>query len=213
VTIIASVGDNKNYPIVLDLNEFNGRKFLDVRRYYLNKTTGELEPTRKGIALTADTFFLVKKLFVEHEKDIENWLLDSNGVGRAQIDQENAKLVGRYKSKEHAREEKTWASPNFFNVVAEGNVEKITYNKKHKFLRVLRCISDDLVNAKTHDEREKHIDKLESLIAVTLMSFVRAKHLFEDSKAFNYQIVFDTLEYNWGIFLGNCIDLNKEIKQ
>ena len=40
--------------IRVQISEFEGKKYLDIRKFYLDKETDEYKPTRKGISLNTD---------------------------------------------------------------------------------------------------------------------------------------------------------------
>ncbi len=48
--IINQIG-SKDSPVIIELKEFEGRKLFDIRKYFTDKKTNELSPTRKGISL------------------------------------------------------------------------------------------------------------------------------------------------------------------
>ncbi len=56
--VISKIG-SKNAPVIIELKEFEGRKLFDIRKYFFDKKSDELLPTRKGIALNA---FQLKQL-------------------------------------------------------------------------------------------------------------------------------------------------------
>jgi len=40
--------------IRVQISEFEGKKYLDIRKFYLDKETEEYKPTRKGISLNPE---------------------------------------------------------------------------------------------------------------------------------------------------------------
>ncbi len=52
--IIEQVQKNSNEVYRISEKEYEGYKFIDVRIYYMDKSSGEWKPTRKGISLMHD---------------------------------------------------------------------------------------------------------------------------------------------------------------
>lgn len=48
----------------------SGKKFLDIRKFYNDRNTGKLLPSRQGFALDHERFQLIKEIFVENEMEI-----------------------------------------------------------------------------------------------------------------------------------------------
>ncbi|URA11251.1 transcriptional coactivator p15/PC4 family protein [Thermospira aquatica] len=63
---IISIGEVKKGNIKITVSEFNGQKYLDIRKYF--DDDGELKPTKKGIALSAEQFEAVLDILTR-EKD------------------------------------------------------------------------------------------------------------------------------------------------
>jgi len=45
---------NDAVEIQISESEFNGRKFINVRDYFLDKNTNEYKPTKKGVAMSPE---------------------------------------------------------------------------------------------------------------------------------------------------------------
>lgn len=45
----------------VSVSEFRGRKYVDIREYYVDKKTAELKPSRKGIALKPEEWTSLTK--------------------------------------------------------------------------------------------------------------------------------------------------------
>lgn len=50
--MICDLGRNRQVRI----NEFKGRRYLDIREFYLDKSSGDHKPGKKGITLMLDEF-------------------------------------------------------------------------------------------------------------------------------------------------------------
>jgi len=49
------LGASDSYPVVVKRKEFKGMELLDIRRHYVDRGSGELRPTRKGISLSTES--------------------------------------------------------------------------------------------------------------------------------------------------------------
>ena len=67
------VAGSKKQPFVVSFSEYSDRKLLDVRKYYLDKKTGETKPSRKGISLNRLQFEVLHHVFEEKCEEIEKW--------------------------------------------------------------------------------------------------------------------------------------------
>ena len=65
--IIVHKRDNCNIHIILD--EYNGRKYLDVREFYMPDDSDEWIPTKRGIRLDASQFSRLMQT-LESNKDV-----------------------------------------------------------------------------------------------------------------------------------------------
>ena len=73
----------KEYPIKIQIKTFKGRKYLDIRKWYLDRKTNEILPTKKGISLSEYQFEDVISLLSKDKEKISNWFqekIDENEV-------------------------------------------------------------------------------------------------------------------------------------
>lgn len=64
---------NKNNPILISLKTFKGYKLFDIRKYYKDKETDVLKPTRKGISLNQSQLNQFFEKINENSKQINNF--------------------------------------------------------------------------------------------------------------------------------------------
>lgn len=67
------IGEVKNGNIHVTVSEYNGVKYLDIRKYYKDEA-GELKPTKKGIALNKTQFQETLNILNEKKGEIESLL-------------------------------------------------------------------------------------------------------------------------------------------
>jgi hypothetical protein len=53
--VVARFRKSKTEKIYVSANEYNGRKYADLRTYFMD-SEGEWHPTKKGISIPADLF-------------------------------------------------------------------------------------------------------------------------------------------------------------
>ncbi|MCX7883322.1 MAG: transcriptional coactivator p15/PC4 family protein [Brevinematales bacterium] len=62
------IGEVKKGNIIISISEFNGQKFLDIRKYY--EEDGEWKPTKKGIALNKEQYEAVLEILLKEKEKI-----------------------------------------------------------------------------------------------------------------------------------------------
>lgn len=71
MAIIGEVQKNNTEKFIVEAKEFKGKKFVDVRIYYLDKNDDEYKPTKKGITLTVNTYEPLMRLITEAYQEIQ----------------------------------------------------------------------------------------------------------------------------------------------
>ena len=212
--IIASAGSKHNL-LVFSLNEYKGFRTFDIRKFYVDKKTNDLCPTKKGIAITEKMFDITLEVFEEHKDKIRDWLSAPDDVS-AEV-RKNRELektyseTARFKNHNFTLKESSWKSPEFFRLVAKGGCDSLVFNIRHpsveEFLKVINAFekSNDV------EELRQLGSKLKQFVIGMLISFGRARQLCEGSDNSYTSIVFDSTAFNWGIFLEKY--LNSEEKE
>ncbi|NPV39655.1 hypothetical protein BREVNS_1701 [Brevinematales bacterium NS] len=62
------IGEVKKGNIIISISEFNGQKYLDIRKYY--EEEGEWKPTKKGIALNREQYEAVLDILTTEKEKI-----------------------------------------------------------------------------------------------------------------------------------------------
>lgn len=57
------------------VSEFRGKKYVNIREYYLDKASGEEKPGSKGIALNKEQWEELKKLVSKHRETQGNLII------------------------------------------------------------------------------------------------------------------------------------------
>jgi len=68
--VIDEFQKNVFHRIVASLNELVGRKFIDIRMYYLDDN-GEYKPTRRGITVSIDKYARFKEMMEKIDEAVQ----------------------------------------------------------------------------------------------------------------------------------------------
>jgi hypothetical protein len=134
------LGGSLTFPTKISLNLFKGKKLIDIRKWFESKSTGELEPTKKGISLNQDAFNDLCNFFKSEQKEINKWF-ESNEKNNSQIILNN--LIKKsekireeqIKKKQFTIQNKKLGSRSFFQIKADGNKREVILNEDHSFIK------------------------------------------------------------------------------
>lgn len=68
--IIRDIDKGSGEIIRVEVTEFKGSKYLNLRVWYTDKETGEYKPTQKGIAVKPEFYENLKKAVLDAEKEL-----------------------------------------------------------------------------------------------------------------------------------------------
>lgn len=183
--ILAQIGAEDS-PLLIKLDEYKGRRLVDIRRYYKDKKTKDLLPTRKGLSLTIGTFSSLEEIAFKFGRDIKDWLSSANSnaldmVCRSEAVEKNSEFAQDFEIKFDS-----WRGHNFFSIKSEGSKNVITFNDFNAFVEGTK--------------KKKNHEEIFHSIAAVIVTFKRAAYRFDDDD-FNYDSLFNSLEYEWGNLL------------
>lgn len=142
-------GDEKA-PVVISLSKFKGMRFIDIRRYYFDKTSKTTKPTPKGISLKEDEFGLIASFFVSNIDSLKGLFTEDLNVNELTFRGTSLEKKARKKvSNTHvaaAYDVKSWPAMEFFNVDESASSPTVTFNKKIKLITKLEQTSPDFLN-------------------------------------------------------------------
>ncbi len=175
-----------NSPLVISLNSFQGRRYFDIRRHYLDKATKTIKPGPKGISLKEDEFELVSDFIIENLNQIKKAFISNLKADEMAVRGDRREKVARQKLKTVASNVEysfdSWPGPNFFSAEEASGKTKVVFNKRNKFV-----------------DRISNSDSLSKELLVELISaYLYAKSGLEFEKKVNPGSVIDFLEVNWG---------------
>ena len=179
------VAGSKKAPLVCELSSYEGKNLLDVRKYFTNKTSGELAPTRKGISLNRVQYEALSVVFQEKSEIIESWFDDSSTQ-----QEKNAKSLedSRLKTDDYSVEIGEWKGFELSRYEQMGGVSVLKLNKSHPWIAtLLNLMPDDLAS------------DLFLHVASLLQAHHKSQNLI-DAKNSDALEVSETIEANWGLY-------------
>ena len=189
---------NKKYPIVISLSEYKGSPLVDIRKYYFDKKSEEIKPSKKGIALQKNSFNLLAQTLIDSSPEIKKWFEEKNEYSAKKATQTlqvraDAVEENRRQAQNFETDKEGWQAPNFFDVESLGGSDKIVYNTKHSMYELLNQLSQG-------DDKSAS-----DLINVILMSYKKVKDILDDGEEYSADELFKYLEFEWGLILSNYI--------
>jgi hypothetical protein len=136
------------------LGQFKGNRYLDLRRYFKDKSDGSYKPSREGITLNKTRLIEIKALLTAKAEEINDWL--SVGYVPETVTEEKKKsqaasvaaltnllrdLVGETKLDPH--------DDRLFTMATAGSRTTVTYNTKHPFGQELNRVAPEGSDART----------------------------------------------------------------
>jgi hypothetical protein len=195
---------SKATPIKLSLTEYEGKRSLDIRRYFRDKDSGQLLPTRKGIGLDWHSFREVHTFLLTNGCEIRDWLAEGECATLMEVfsamDARNEAVEQEAKTpRAFDSTSSRWKAPNFYDVEVLGGLDRVVFNDKHPFLQMVANVSNQTDNAA----------RVLKLLSLLLVAFHRAKLRFAGDIEMEGSKLFEMLEQEWGLILGNyCNTLN-----
>lgn len=189
--------DSNLLQIVLSI--FKGRRYLDVRRYF-RTTEGTLAPTRKGIALGSNDFHFLVRAIHSNETKIVEWLERGDEESWIELKRVRAAVESaRYEAKSFIRSARPERTLTFFSIAEEGGKLKLVYNQSHPLYNEL----EQVLRADPSDSR------MVQLFDFVLVAYARCRAQFNPEVKVDPDVLFDSLEAEWGKSLKQYIEDRK----
>lgn len=190
----------ENYPLKIEVKTFKGKKYIDFRKWFLDRKTNEILPTKKGIMLSEYQFRDVSDVLVNQKKTIDGWFkekIKDNEVASL-LSQETSQV--RKKSQEAKKYKavlKKIDNNNFFSFEYKNNEIQFILNNDHELYKKIESL-----DKKSKDLAYKIIESL-------LISFRQTLEIFDPETKYKLEDLEDLLNYNWSKTLTNYL---KKIK-
>jgi len=190
----------ENYPLKIEVKTFKGKKYIDFRKWFLDKKTSEILPTKKGIMLSEYQFRDVSDVLINQKKTKNGWIKEKDkDTDAVDLLSEEASKV-RKKSQD-AKNYKTVLKKidnnNFFSLEYNNNEIQFVLNNEHELYKKIENLEK-----KTKDTVTKIIESL-------LISFRQTLEIFDPETKYKLEDLEDLLNYNWSKTLTNYL---KKIK-
>lgn len=190
----------ENYPLKIEVKIFKGKKYIDFRKWFLDKKTNEILPTKKGIMLSEYQFRDVSDVLINQRKTIDGWfqekIKDQDAIDL--LSEETSKV--RKKSQE-AKKYKTVLKKidnnNFFSLEYNNNEIQFILNQNHELYKKIETLE------------KKSKDTVSKIIESLLISFRQTLEIFDPETKYKLEDLEDLLNYNWSKTLTNYL---KKIK-
>lgn len=205
--VLATAGSKRN-SIVISLNEYKGKRTLDIRNFFTNDK-GDLCPTKKGISLSKNKYDICVGTIDKFKDRIGEWLSEIDKIDHRIIEhkekERQSSSDAKYSVYDYSIKRDKWRSYEYFSIDAEGGHDNLILNGNHPVNiildNILRTIDGDV---KT-DILKETLSELITIIELILISYMKARNLSDGPSAHHHDAHFNTLESNWGIFLDKYI--------
>ena len=190
----------ENYPLKIEVKTFKGKKYIDFRKWFLDRKTNEVMPTKKGIMFSEYQFKEVTEVLQNQQKTIQQWFNEEIEEDEAvKILSEETKKM-RDKSSD-ARNYKTIIKKieksNFFSFEYKNNEIQFIFNEEHELYKKIQTLEE---------KPKKFVYKL---IESLLISFRQTLEIFDPETKYKLEDLEDLITYNWSKTLTNYL---KKIK-
>lgn len=173
-------------PLVISMNTFQGKRYLDIRRHYFDEASKSTKPGPKGISLKEDEFGPLMNFLMERSADIEKLFFSNLASDEISIRGARREKAARVDMKNHPIskefEYSSWAGPNFFNYIDSSNSIKIVFNLRNN---LIEKVKNNELNS-------------EDLLVAIMSSYLKAKADLDFGKKVDPEAALDYLEVNWG---------------
>jgi hypothetical protein len=182
-------------PTVVSLSEFKGHRLLDIRKFYIDKETKTLNPTKKGVSLNATAVREIRDSLNANWDAIQEWLVSGSSsanetVERAMIARSTALETESTKARPLEVRAVSSKSAEFFTVESTGGVDQLTLNERHPFF--------EIINSKSGPNKDAN-----SPLHLILATYYRAKLRFAGEIDADAEQFFMLFEHEWGLILKN----------
>jgi len=190
-------------PVVVALTEYEGHRLLDIRKFFIEKSTKELKPTRKGVSLNAKLARQVQEAINNNSEGIFAWLDRGDGSALTEVElamqaRTQAAEAEATKPRPFRVKEREWKGAEFFACESNAAEDHVALNTKHPFFQQLQCGQHTATGTC-------------SPITLLLASYYRAKLRFSGDIEADADQFFRLLEHEWGLLLKNYCQNEKAI--
>ena len=184
----------KDYPLKIQFKTYKGKKYIDIRKWFLERKTNEVLPTKKGISLSEHQFEDVISILAKDKKKITDWFQEKINEDEI-VDTLVKHSEVRRKLSEEAKAFKTKIKKlnenKFFKVEYEGGKAQLVINENHQLYKE--------ISKKNNEENFKKI--IDSLF----ISFNQSMEMFDMDEKIKASDFEELLIHNWSTILKNYL--------
>jgi len=177
-------GDAKA-PLVINLTKFKGMRFIDIRRYYFDKTSKTTKPTPKGISLKEEEFLVIAEFVISNKSVLQDLFIE--GLSTNELTFRGTDLERKARKKVASTntpasyEIKSWPAMEFFNVDASSIAPVVNFNRKIKLISKI----------------EQSAPELFTYLKDIVIAYQTSKNSLQFNGKQNPAIVLENIELEW----------------
>lgn len=184
----------KDYPIKIQIKTFKGRKYLDLRKWFLDRKTNEVIPTKKGISLSEYQFEDIVTILSKEKENISKWFQEKSTEEEV-VDSLMIQSELRRKISEEAKlfntKTKKLSENRFFKIEYENGKKHLIINENHQLYKNIN--------------QEKSAEKIKKVFELLFISFDQTIQLFDVDEKIQVSDFEETLIHNWSLILKNYL--------
>ena len=184
----------KDYPIKIQIKTFKGRKYLDLRKWFLDRKTNEVIPTKKGISLSEYQFEDIVTILSKEKENISKWFQEKSTEEEV-VDSLMIQSELRRKISEEVKlfntKTKKLSENRFFKIEYENGKKHLIINENHQLYKNIN--------------QEKSAEKIKKVFELLFISFDQTIQLFDVDEKIKVSDFEETLIHNWSLILKNYL--------
>jgi hypothetical protein len=136
IVLIEDGPDRKRMRV--ELSSYQGHPLLSIREWYKDKSSGELKPSNKGIALTRNNYLAVKSAIQMHHDQIMEHLRITANDDLSSAD--TSEIKGTHGRRLQPVSKVNWSISNFrplssiFQIDFHGPLANVNFNQSHPYV-------------------------------------------------------------------------------
>lgn len=171
-------------PLLVKISSFQGVRYLDIRRYYLDKVVKELKPTQKGVSLKEDEFKAIIALLAARADEIQDDFVSNISSTESAVRGQRREKVARTEQRGTSVRANVKVGPStgtgLFSVENHGGSFTIKLNKNNRLIASLE--TPEAIEA----------------IGLILRAYLVAKNGLDFSRKVDADTLVTYLELEWG---------------
>lgn len=187
----------KEYPIKIQIKTFKGKKYLDIRKWFLDRKTNEILPTKKGISLNDYQFQDIINIISEEKEKISSWFKEQateDEVVNSLIKQSEIRRGLAEEAKAFDAKSEKLTENRFFKVDYKDGKTELILNENHQLYKEIN--------------KKNSCEDLKNIINLLFISFNQTIQLFDTDEKIKASDFEDFLVHNWSIILKNYLKKN-----